>query len=101
MYTLIAQLTKHVLQYELARSSAILENQASLFKTLAMPDRNAWSADEPIEAILARILDVSKFYQGKINATDTRSAKDTMRVVAREIESNGIHKERKEVLEPP
>jgi hypothetical protein len=49
------------------------------------------SSSDQFKEHLARVLDVIQFYEGKVQKTGARSAKDAMRTVAREIEQEGLH----------
>lgn len=95
------------LQYELVRSSAVLKKQASLLQSLALPRttshrRPSWVSEHPADT-LAHILTVTDFYEAKIRLAGARSAKDAMRVVAKEIEAEGLHQvaNSQEIEDPP
>ncbi|KAF7347688.1 DUF1741 domain-containing protein [Mycena venus] len=84
----------HQFVYEMVRSAPILEAQLSLLKTLALPQegrRSSWTTEQPAEAILARLLGSIQFYQTKVTEAHAQSAKGAMRVVAAEIDQNGLH----------
>ena len=92
-------------QYELVRSSSVLKKQASLLKSLALPQstsRISLVTERPTE-ILTHILKTTEFYEEKVEAAGTRTAKDAMCIVAREIEKDGLHrtKDLREIEEPP
>jgi hypothetical protein len=61
----------------------------------------SWVAD-PRE-LLSHILSVTEFYEDKVERAGAVSAKDAMRVVAREIDADGLFgvKESPEIEEPP
>jgi hypothetical protein len=86
------------------RSSAVLEAQLSLLKALALPqaERRTWTADQSSEVLLARLLSTTEFYQTKVAEAHAQSARGAMRVVAAEIDRDGLHgmKEARET-EPP
>ncbi|KAJ7161404.1 hypothetical protein C8R43DRAFT_992750 [Mycena crocata] len=96
----------HQFVYELVRSSPILEAQLSLLKALALPQaegRTSWTTEQPAEALLARLLTTTEFYQTKITEAHTQSARGSMRVVAGEIDRDGLHgvKDTPETEPPP
>lgn len=48
--------------------------------------------NEPIEATLAHLIQVVDFYEGKVGrAGDIKDANDVMKIIAAEIEANGVH----------
>ncbi|KAF8216039.1 hypothetical protein K438DRAFT_1901758 [Mycena galopus ATCC 62051] len=96
----------HQFVYELVRSAPILEAQVELLKTLALPQeerRASWSTEQPAEVILARLLSSIQFYQTKVAEAHVQSAKGAMRVVATEIDRDGLQQGMKDVreTEPP
>ncbi|KAJ7925957.1 hypothetical protein B0H13DRAFT_1974036 [Mycena leptocephala] len=95
----------HQFVYELVRSAPILEAQLSLLKALALPQtgrRSSWTTEQPAEVLLARLLTSIQFYQTKVTEAHALSAKAAMRVVAGEIDRDGLHgmKDARET-EPP
>ncbi|KAJ7492450.1 hypothetical protein FB451DRAFT_1218339 [Mycena latifolia] len=95
----------HQFVYELVRSSSILQAQVSLLKALAMPQterRSSWTTEQPSEVLLARLLSTAEFYETKVAEAHAQSAKGAMRVVAGEIDRDGLHgmKDARET-EPP
>ncbi|KAJ7207390.1 hypothetical protein B0H12DRAFT_1158810 [Mycena haematopus] len=95
----------HQFVYELVRSAPIFEAQVSLLKTLALPQaerRSSWTTEQPAEVILARLLNSIQFYQTKVTEAHAQSAKGAMRVVAAELDRDGLQgmKEARET-EPP
>ncbi|KAJ7103351.1 hypothetical protein B0H15DRAFT_811913 [Mycena belliarum] len=84
----------HQFVYELVRSSAILEAQVSLLKALSLPEterRTSWTTEQPSEVLLARLLSTTEFYQAKVAEAHAQSARRAMRVVAAEIDRDGLH----------
>ncbi|KAJ7293157.1 hypothetical protein C8J57DRAFT_1268248 [Mycena rebaudengoi] len=84
----------HQFVYELVRSSSILESQLSLLKTLALPQSGrpiSWSSEQPPEALLARLLSTTEFYKTKVAEAHARSARSALRVVAEDIDRDGLH----------
>ncbi|KAJ7110039.1 hypothetical protein C8R44DRAFT_678676 [Mycena epipterygia] len=84
----------HQFVYELVRSSPILKAQLSLLKALALPQterRTSWTTEQPAETLLARLLTTTEFYQAKVAEANAQSAKGAMRVVAGEIDRDGLH----------
>ncbi|KAJ7631175.1 hypothetical protein FB45DRAFT_917728 [Roridomyces roridus] len=86
--------TIHQFVYELVRSSSVLEAQLSLLKALALPQaaerRTSWTDEQPAEMLLARLLGTTEFYQKKVAESRSQSAKGAMRVVAAEIDRDGL-----------
>ncbi|KAF8167628.1 hypothetical protein B0H34DRAFT_646029 [Crassisporium funariophilum] len=86
----------HELIYELVRSSPILKKQYGLLESLALPNpsniRPSFGND-PIADTLGHVLKVVDFYEGKITQIGARmgNPKDVMKVVADDIEANGLH----------
>lgn len=77
-----------------------------VLKRLSVPQpelyrRNSLGAEQPSD-ILNRIVTTTQFYEQKVAHANARTAKDAMRVVAREIEADGLYgvKEARE-MEPP
>ncbi|KAF7307059.1 DUF1741 domain-containing protein [Mycena indigotica] len=84
----------HQFVYELVRSSSILSAQLSLLRTLSLPQaerRASLTTDQPAEVILTRLLSVTEYYQIKIVEAKAHSADRALRVVATEIERDGVH----------
>jgi len=100
----------HLFVYELVRSSSTLSAQLSLLKTLALPEveprapwrRTPWITEQPAETLLLRLLSTTEFYQNKIAEANASSANRAMRVVATEIDREGLQgmKDARET-EPP
>ncbi|KAL1737414.1 hypothetical protein EV714DRAFT_266217 [Schizophyllum commune] len=85
----------HVFIYELVRSADSLEKQAPLLKDLALPPRSSSrrrSLNTELTAAekLARILNCVEFYATKISDGRARSANQAMRIVAREVDADGL-----------
>ncbi|KAJ7751293.1 hypothetical protein DFH07DRAFT_745670 [Mycena maculata] len=84
----------HQFVYELVRSSPILDGQLSLLKAPALPQaerRTSWTNEQPAEVLLARLLSTTEFYQTKVAEAHAQSAKGAMRVVAGEIDRDGLY----------
>ncbi|KAI5898035.1 uncharacterized protein SCHCODRAFT_02487077 [Schizophyllum commune H4-8] len=85
----------HVFIYELVRSADSLKKQAPLLKDLALPPRTSSrrrSLNTELTAAekLARILNCVEFYATKISEGRARSANQAMRIVAREVDADGL-----------
>ncbi|KAI4528315.1 DUF1741-domain-containing protein [Schizophyllum commune Loenen D] len=85
----------HVFIYELVRSADSLKKQAPLLKDLALPQRSSSrrrSLNTELTAAekLARILNCVEFYATKISEGRARSANQAMRIVAREVDADGL-----------
>jgi len=83
-----------------------LKKQELLLKTLALP-RSAnippsYGNEPPVESNLTHLLAVTDFYAEKIaeNGAGLGNPRDAMKIVADEIDANGIH-EAKELRVPP
>ncbi|KAJ7361563.1 hypothetical protein DFH08DRAFT_844550 [Mycena albidolilacea] len=87
----------HQLVYELVRSAPVLEAQLSLLNTLTLPQaerRSSWTTEQPAaaEVVLERLLHGSiQFYRTKVTEAHVQSARGAMRVVAAEIDRDGLH----------
>ncbi len=93
-------------QYELVRSSSILKKQVLLLKSLALPQpANIPPSyeNEPVESSLSHLLTVTDFYAEKIaeNGTSIGNPKVAMKIVADEIEANGIREAKELRVLPP
>lgn len=77
------------MQYELVRSSSIIRKQDALLKSLALPGLS----NESIEDTLGHLLSVTEYYTGKIGerGDGIGNPQDVMKIVADEIELNGIY----------
>jgi len=89
------KLTRLALQYELVQTSAVLKKQAALLRTVAMPQvplsrRASFQSDDTTKA-LAHLLSVTDFYGNLISQTGAYTAKDAMKIVAEEVEKDGLH----------
>lgn len=88
------------------RSSEILKKQAILLYSLALPgsaneQRGSWITEQPTDT-LAYILEITAFYEDRISKAGARTAKEAMRVVAKEIEADGLHGAKiSREMEPP
>lgn len=76
------------------RSSSVLKSQESLLESLALPYHAshllAGVADIRMD-ILAPVLEVVEFYDGKVRQANAQTAKEAMRAVAKDIEVNGLY----------
>ncbi|KAJ6519996.1 hypothetical protein C8R45DRAFT_953526 [Mycena sanguinolenta] len=94
----------HQFVYELVRSAPVFEAQVSLLKTLTLPQaerRSSWTEEQTAETILARLLNSIQFYQTKVTEAHAQSAKGAMRVVAAEIDRDGLQGKNEAQTEPP
>ena len=83
-------------QYELVRSSTVLKKQEVLLKTLAPSYSSSTRpspGSSPIEDTLSHILKVASFYEEKVLSGDTAigNVKDVLKIIAEDIEANGLH----------
>ncbi|KAJ7808228.1 hypothetical protein B0H14DRAFT_2870596 [Mycena olivaceomarginata] len=80
----------HQFVYELVRSAPVLEAQLSLLNTLTLPQaerRSSWTTEQPAAAeVITRA-----FYRTKVTEAHVQSARGAMRVVAAEIDRDGLH----------
>ena len=76
----------HELVYELVRNSTTLEKQEGILKSLEFPPHK--------EEALRYIVDVTSYYNEKINSTgaNLKAASDAMRIIVQEVELNGLHR---------
>ncbi|THH13581.1 hypothetical protein EW146_g6658 [Bondarzewia mesenterica] len=88
-YVLPTPRTVHEFIYELVRSASALRKQQVLLKSLALP--SASSVGSNASGALSRLLTVASYYQEKVGAAQARSANQAMRVVAKNVEQDGIH----------
>ncbi|KAL1757320.1 hypothetical protein FB107DRAFT_209616 [Schizophyllum commune] len=85
----------HVFIYELVRSADSLKKQAPLLKDLALPPRSSsrrrsLNTELTTAEKLARILNCVELYATKISEGRARSANQAMRIVAREVDADGL-----------
>ncbi|KAL1738253.1 hypothetical protein HDZ31DRAFT_51279, partial [Schizophyllum fasciatum] len=87
----------HALIYELVRSADMLKKQAGLLRELApplKPTANQWrqslSTELPALEKLTRMLNCAEFYATKISEGRARSATQAMKIVAREVDADGL-----------
>ncbi|KAF5368476.1 hypothetical protein D9758_002263 [Tetrapyrgos nigripes] len=96
----------HEFVYELVRSTSTLDKQATLLQTLSIPHSPRKSSrttvTENAAALLSSILSTVHFYEQKITDARARSANQAMKVLAREIDRDGLHgsKEGHELVPP-
>ncbi|KIK49428.1 hypothetical protein CY34DRAFT_69321 [Suillus luteus UH-Slu-Lm8-n1] len=84
----------HEFIYEIIRSSAVIRKQTVLLESLGQPtsvDRGALLRSDSASKALSRILSTAAYYEGKLESSGTRSAKDAFRIVSKDIEQNGLH----------
>ncbi|KAF9454112.1 hypothetical protein P691DRAFT_810827 [Macrolepiota fuliginosa MF-IS2] len=85
----------HEFIYELIRFSGGIQMLRMLVREtdgLASPLKSpTWVSTRTAEERLNNILETVSFYEDKVSNADARTAKDAMRVVTREIESEGLH----------
>ncbi|KAL0068682.1 hypothetical protein AAF712_004398 [Marasmius tenuissimus] len=84
----------HEFVYELVRNSAVMEKQISLLRSLVTPGqtgtkRSSWLSQDP-EEFLGNVLGVTKHYEEKIALTRAKTAREGLRVVAKEIDRDGL-----------
>lgn len=82
----------HEFIYELVRSAPALQRlTASLRSFVSPPQTPSGPSDEsPSEQVLSHLLSVTSFYEEKVGQK-SRSADGAMRIVAKEIERDGVH----------
>ncbi|KAI0257195.1 hypothetical protein BJV78DRAFT_1160862 [Lactifluus subvellereus] len=81
----------HELIYELVRTAPALRRlMASLRSFISPRTATAPSHDSPSEQALSRLFSITNFYEEKVG-TKNRSASGALRIVAKEIERDGIH----------
>ncbi|KAF8846038.1 hypothetical protein BDN67DRAFT_12014 [Paxillus ammoniavirescens] len=84
----------HVLIYELVLSSNVFRKQTVLLQSLGHPgstDRRISLRSESASKSLQHLLSVVSYYEGQISTATARTAKDSLRVVAKLIEKDGLH----------
>ncbi|KAH9997714.1 hypothetical protein BJV74DRAFT_826047 [Russula compacta] len=91
----------HEFIYELIRSAPALQRLTPLLRSFISPQTaSAPSQESPSEQALSHLLSVTSFYEEKVGAKN-RSANSAMRVVAKEIERDGIHSVGDSYVEDP
>lgn len=93
------------IQYELVRSSSVIRKQMGILQTLAQPgsmDRRMSLRSESASRSLRRVLSVISYYEGEISGSGAQTAKESLRVVARLVDSDGVQsaQERSEEEDP-
>ncbi|EEB94141.1 hypothetical protein MPER_07094, partial [Moniliophthora perniciosa FA553] len=80
-------------EYELVRSSVILEKQIQILRGLATPMlpglRTRLPQDDP-ESLMSNLLVTVRYYEEKITSARAQSANEGMRIVEREIDRDGL-----------
>ena len=82
-------LMHHSSQYELVRSAPALRKLKIMLRSLAVP--NSSSLDESPSNALSRLITAATYYEEKIASAQSRTASQALRVVARNIDRDGIY----------
>jgi len=94
MVVVSSGLTYRMSQYELVQTSAVLKRQTALLQAVevlqAAPRRASWQSDNTTKT-LAHLLSVTDFYGNLIAQAGAYTAKDAMKIVANDIEKDGLH----------
>jgi len=90
----------HEFIYELVRSAPALRRLTALLRSFVAPRPASISHERPSEEALSRLLSVTSFYEEKVGPQN-RTANSAMRIVAKEIERDGIHVFRDPYVEDP
>ncbi|KAI0308151.1 hypothetical protein B0F90DRAFT_1807431 [Multifurca ochricompacta] len=91
----------HEFIYELVRSAPALRRLSASLRSLISPRiAPIASRENPSERALSHLLSITNFYEEKVGAK-SRSADNAMRIVAKEIERDGIHVTEDSYLEDP
>lgn len=78
-------------QYELVRSAPALQRLIASLRSFVSPQSaSGLSQENPSEQALSRLLSVTSFYEEKVGLK-SRSVDGAMRIVANEIERDGVH----------
>jgi hypothetical protein len=81
-------------KYELVQTSAVLKKQIALLQAVGLHQvasrRSSWQSDDTSKT-LTRLLSVTDFYGSLIAKAGAQTAKDAMKIVAKEIEKDGLH----------
>ncbi|KZT02439.1 DUF1741-domain-containing protein [Laetiporus sulphureus 93-53] len=83
----------HELVYEVVHSAPTFRKQQTLLDKLALPKsitRARLAAESPATEALTNILSVTDHYEGKVTMAGAASARSALRVVAKEIEKDGL-----------
>ncbi|OCH94681.1 hypothetical protein OBBRIDRAFT_788932 [Obba rivulosa] len=97
----------HGLVYELVHSVAILRKLRTLLDKVAIPSsptrKRASSINDRTQEALTNILATTDYYENKIKDAGVQSATDALRLVAREIDQNGLNynKDHHQGSDPP
>ncbi|KIM47751.1 hypothetical protein M413DRAFT_439420 [Hebeloma cylindrosporum] len=86
----------HELVYELVRSLAVLKKQEALLKSFTLSNPSSiplLHGKSSIEDTLSHILKVASFYEEKVlsGGTAIGNVKDVLKIIAEDIEANGLH----------
>jgi len=84
----------HEFIYELVQTSAVLKKQIALLQAVGVHQvasrRSSWQSDDTSKT-LTHLLSVTDFYGNLIAEAGAQTAKDAMKIVAKEIEKDGLH----------
>ncbi|ETW87018.1 hypothetical protein HETIRDRAFT_166541 [Heterobasidion irregulare TC 32-1] len=78
----------HASMYELVRSAPALRKLKIMLRSLAVPNS---SLDESPSNALSRLIAAATYYEEKIASAQSRTASQALRVVAKNIDQDGIH----------
>ncbi|KDQ63275.1 hypothetical protein JAAARDRAFT_147418 [Jaapia argillacea MUCL 33604] len=83
----------HEFIYELVRTSSILKKQKAVLISVSVPQaqKRTPATSHGAQENLARILKVVDFYEQQIGKSGSRTVREAMRVISREIERDGVH----------
>lgn len=91
-------------QYELVRSSNVIRKQTGILQTLAQPgamDRRVSLRSESASRSLKRVLSVISYYEGEISGSGAKTAKESLRIVSRLVDKEGVQGVRERHEEDP
>lgn len=81
-------------QYELVQTSTVLKKQFALLQAVGLPqilpNRRASVRSDDTSKVLGHMLSVVNFYSNLIARAGSQSAKEAMKVVAKDVEKDGI-----------
>lgn len=89
------------MQYELVRSSHVMRKQAGILQMLGQPGPDRRTSLS-VTRSLKRVLSVISYYEGEISRSGAQTAKESLRVVSRLVDKDGMHgaQERHEEEDP-
>lgn len=82
-----------ICKYELVRSSDIVRKQTGILQTLTAPgsvDRRTSLRSESASKSLRRVLSVISYYEEEISRSGAQTAKESLRLVARLVDEEGV-----------